>query len=402
VKRHVATTCLFLGLLAGLAAGQAAQVTTITGESFTGRLIRIADAAAEFVTVSGTRKLPARDLWQIRLTDSADPMEVPGQKVVVLTGPAAGVLAAQELSLQADKLSVESKLLGAVTIDVTAVAAIYLPRQDQKPRACQKTMQDMELPNVKKDYLLARNPKGNWVPVPGVLKGIASGKVTFEFSGEDRTVDLSSVQAIRLAAVPTAGPAPAGQLVGKDGSTVPFGSISLAGARVSIAAAGLKAQPADLAAVADIRFRSERCVYLSELAPAKVTQVGLFDVAFAFRRDRSSAGTPIQLDGRTYTRGIGLHSRCELSYDLGGKFLSFAALAGIDAAGGSRGNATLSLLGDGKPLIQPVKLTGSGKPVSLRCSLAGLKEFTLLVDFGDDGIDVGDHVSLADARLVKP
>ena len=142
--------------------------------------------------------------------------------------------------------------------------------------------------------------------------------------------------------------------------------------------------------------------WLADLTPAKIAQVGLFDVAFPFRRDLSSAGTPIRLAGQAYARGVGLHSRCELAYDLDGKFQTFVALAGLDHAGGNRGNATLTIRGDGKALGKPVKLTAAVKPVLIRQSVAGVKTLTVLVDFGDDGIDVGDHVSLVQARLIKP
>ena len=157
-----------------------------------------------------------------------------------------------------------------------------------------------------------------------------------------------------------------------------------------------------LAAVAEICFESERFVHLSDLTPSKVVQAGLFDTALRFRRDRSSAGTPIRLGGAAYAKGLGLHSRCELTYGVAGEYVTFAAVAGIDAAADRRGNATLKVLGDGKELIKPVKLVGGAPPVPVRCDLSGIKQLTILVDFGDDGIDVGDHVDLADARLVKP
>lgn len=399
---RIVIACLLLASAAGPSAGAEAQITTISGEGFAGRLIGISQAAAEFATASGVRKVAVRDLWQIRLADHENLLDAPGQKVVVLAGRTGGMLAAKSLAIKADKLLVESKLMGQVALDVTSVAAIYLPARDQTARSCRNTLEAMGLPQASQDCLIAKNPEGTWVPVPGVLKAIGPRKVTFEFSGEDRTIDLSSVQAVRLAPVPKPDAGAVGQLIGRDGSAVPFSSISLAGAQVSIAAARMKAGTVSLSAVAEIRFGSDRCVYLSDIAPAKVVQVGLFDVAFACRTDLSAAGKPIQLDGRTYARGLGLHSRCELTYDLAGKFATFAALAGIDAAGENRGNATLKILGDGKELIQPTKLTGSGKAAAIRCSVAGVKQFTILVDFGDDGIDVGDHVSLADARLIKP
>lgn len=60
------------------------------------------------------------------------------------------------------------------------------------------------------------------------------------------------------------------------------------------------------------------------------------------------------------------------------------------------------MLGDGKELIKPLKLAGGAQGVPVRCSLKGVKTLKIVVDFGDDGTDIGGHVSLAIARLVKP
>jgi len=37
----------------------------------------------------------------------------------------------------------------------------------------------------------------------------------------------------------------------------------------------------------------------------------------------------------------------------------------------------------------------------VRLSVQGVKTLTIRVEFGSDGVDVGDHVDIADARLVK-
>ena len=96
-----------------------------------------------------------------------------------------------------------------------------------------------------------------------------------------------------------------------------------------------------------------------------------------------------------------MHSRCELTYDLDGKYALFAAEAGIDNAGGKRGDATLKILGDEKELLKPTDLTGGKEALPIRCDVAGVKKLTILIEFGKDDIDVGDHVDLGEARLIK-
>ena len=376
------------------------RVTTVDGESFSGRLVSIARGEAIFRTAEASRSVPLTQMWSIRFGPHADLMARPGRTVVALTGEQR--LGAEGLTVREGKVSLETRLLGAVTVDMGAVRAVYLPRGDQLPRACRRRHRQMRLPEAGHDYLIAQNDKGQWVPAPGVLKSVVGRTVAFEFGGRDRTIALDSVRVIELARVAGDRAAPAGHLIGTDGSRVAFESLTFAGGSLSISAEGLEAKSVDLAAVAEVRFASGRCVHLADLTPAKVAQVGLFDVAFGFRRDASTAGGPLSLDGVTYARGLGLHSRCELTYDLDAAYETFAATAGIDDAAGGRGNATLTVLGDGRELIRPVKLTGAGGPVHVRCDVTGVKRLTILVDFGDDKVDVGDHVDLAEARLVKP
>ena len=387
-----------------LPAGPTAEVTTVAGEAFTGRLVRIEGGEAEFLTSAGSRKVPLRDLWRIRLARAGEVMTSAGAVVVALAAPKGAVLRVDGLSIADGRLHGHSALLGRFSLEMSRISAVYLPGKGQSPDDCRKALERLELPAGRRDYLLAEDQRGKLVPVPGVLKGISGGKVAFEFAGRERTMDLAAVRAIQLArvATPASRPVSLGRLVGRDGSVVPFTAITADGSRMTVTGPGLEASSTDLAAVAEIAFDAGRCVYLSELKPLKVAQVGLFDVVFPLGIDRSSAGGPIRLGGRSYARGLGLHSRCEVSYELDGNFAAFAALAGIDDAGGNRGNATLKLLGDGRELIKPLNLTAADGAVSIRCDLTGVKVLTILVDFGPDGVDVGDHVSLAEARLIKP
>ena len=51
--------------------------------------------------------------------------------------------------------------------------------------------------------------------------------------------------------------------------------------------------------------------------------------------------------------------------------------------------------------ILPLRLTGKDDPQLVRAKVAGVKKLTIRVDFGQDNLDVSDHVDLAAARLIK-
>ncbi len=410
--------CIILLLVAGVSVGEnpttapasaggdsskgMAKIVLIDGETFTARdIISVGKTEAVFRTADRTtRKVPIRNLWRIRFSDSLELMNRPSQKVITLVG--GGMVGVESIGMSGEKITAKCGLFGDAAFEMSSVAAIYLPKRGRRSTGLEKRCEEMSLRNSKQDYLVAEDKKGNWVPVPGALKTIEPEKITFRFNQSDRTVGMEFVRVIKLAKVSRKVVSPTGRIIGKDGSLVPFTSLKLDKSKLSITADGLTAGAVNLSAVAEIRFRSNRFVYLSDLKPEKIVQAGLFgDVVFPYRRDRSSAGGPLRVGKKTFAKGIGMHSRCELTYDLDGKFTLLAASAGIDLAGGKRGDATLKILGDGKELLKPVKLSGGKEALPIRCDVTGVKKLTVIVEFGKDGIDVGDHVDLGEARLIK-
>ncbi len=378
-----------------------AEIILVDGETFTARPVSVGKTEAVFLTAGRTtRKVPIRDLWRIRFSDSLDLMNRPGKKVITLVGE--GMVAVKSVGMSGEKITAKCDLFGDASFKMSSVATIYLPRRGRRPTGLEKRCEEMSLRNGKQDCLVAEDKKGNWIPVMGALRAVTPEKVTFRFNQTDRTVGMEYVRVIKLAKVSQKAVSPTGRIIGKDGSLVPFTSFKLAGSKLSITATGLVADAVNLPAVAEIRFRSDRFVYLSDLKSEKIVQAGLFgDTVFHYRRDRSSAGGPLRVGKKTYTKGVGMHSRCELTYDLAGKYVLFAASAGIDHASGKRGDATLKIIGDGKELLKSVKLTGQKEATPVRCDVTGVKKLTIVVGFGKDGIGVGDHVDLGEARLIK-
>jgi hypothetical protein len=116
---------------------------------------------------------------------------------------------------------------------------------------------------------------------------------------------------------------------------------------------------------------------------------------------RSVAGGALLLDGKQYLSGVGLHSQCELTYTLAGKYTLFVARAGINDAVRPAGEAILTILGDGKPLLKPTVLRGKEVSVPIRLDVKGVKKLTIRVGYGPDKIDAADHVDLVAARLIR-
>ena len=96
-----------------------------------------------------------------------------------------------------------------------------------------------------------------------------------------------------------------------------------------------------------------------------------------------------------------MHSRCVLTYDLGGRYSTFEALVGFDDAAKGRGRVDCRVFADGKEIYANPDLRASAPPVKLKLPVDGAEQLRLMVDFGR-GQDTGDRVIWANARLYRP
>lgn len=153
--------------------------------------------------------------------------------------------------------------------------------------------------------------------------------------------------------------------------------------------------------VVEFLFHSPRFTYLSDLQPATVEEVAFFDRTLPFRCDETLSGGPIRVGGHEYLKGIAMHSRCVLTYEIGGEYAEFLARLGFELPAGRLGRAAVRVAGDGKELFADGDFRAEAAPQPVRVSVTNVNELTLEVDFGEND-DVGDRVLWADARLVRP
>ena len=390
-------------LLAAAAPAAETTVETIDGRTFVGRLTAISAVGVTMVLKREPVVLAAADVGEIRFAvDLADPLAKRGQAVIRTRR--GGLLGVDDVAVDGGRLTGRSDLLGAIAVDVGRISAIVLPNRRTTPAAVEKIAATL-VAAADGDRLVVRAAPQEYVPVAGVLKSIAADKITFVYADEDRTIDTAKVVAVKLASVAGDRPQPRGVLLAADGTRLPFDAAELTAGAVGLRGTPVGDVSIPIDRIAAIRYHSGRVTYLSDLTPSAIEQTGAFGPVFTYRNDRSAANIPLQLDGRTYARGVGLHSRCTLTYNLAGaRYQTFVALVGIDDTARPRGDAVLTLSADGKPLAGPITLTGSGPAGTklthpIRLDVRGVKLLTIAVDFGAD-LDVGDHVNLADAKLI--
>lgn len=158
-----------------------------------------------------------------------------------------------------------------------------------------------------------------------------------------------------------------------------------------------------LDAVFEIRVLRGRAVFLSDLPPLEAKQTPFLAGAreWPLQRDRSVAGRPLRLGGREFPKGLGMHSRSTVTYELSGKYRAFHAIVGLDDTTVGEGTAACVVEVDGRRVFEESKLsrqTGAKRLPVL--DVVGAKRLTLTVDFGQLG-DSQDHVDWCDAVLLR-
>ena len=162
------------------------------------------------------------------------------------------------------------------------------------------------------------------------------------------------------------------------------------------------------AAIRRVDLTAGKLAYLSDLEPVATKwtpyigggdELPLLEVMFRPRRDRAMDGGPLRLGGREHSKGLAIHSRTLLTYDMRGKYRRFKALAGIDDRMRDRGHVELVIKGDGRQIYKGI-IQGKDDPLALDLDVSKVRRLEILVDYGED-LDIADHLNLIEARVIK-
>ena len=258
----------------------------------------------------------------------------------------------------------------------------------------------------RRDVILSRN--GDLASGSLISIDRASNRIRLQVEGKDQELELSKVAAIGfntdLARVRRA-KGPFFRLVLADGTRLSASSVSFDGKawKATTLFSDSLSMPAEQ--IVSIDVEQGMAVLLSQQKPTKYQYQSSDGESVSWTADRCVSGAPLRLKTAlgesTFDRGIGLHSECTITYALAGKYRRFEASVGLDARTGTRGDAVLAVLVDGKERELPRggRLVFSEGPLALQLDVTGAKELTIVVRPGRGGT-VQDHVNLVDALLI--
>jgi hypothetical protein len=240
--------------------------------------------------------------------------------------------------------------------------------------------------------------------VDGVVERLNADGIRIQSAegADSRTIGWDAVERVELAneaTKPVSGLSAILRLV--DGSIVRADKLHWEGgtASANLVAGGSVRVPIEV--IRAIEVAGGRRDWLSDLEPIAYEHRPQLGPDFPLGRDVSCLGGPLRAGGRTFDRGVGLHSACRAEWKLDRRYVRLRGLVAIDDSAGPLADATLRVIVDGREATRLERLRHGEPPRSLDVDLSKGESLVIEVDYGENA-DVQDRINLLDAALIRP
>jgi hypothetical protein len=160
-------------------------------------------------------------------------------------------------------------------------------------------------------------------------------------------------------------------------------------------------------AVSKFDFAAGSVKYLSDLDPVGLDLSGT--ETHKYQRDGNLDRRMIELltdpatgKTETFAKGLTLHAKTMITYELKGQYKSFRALAGVDADKLNEAPSAVKVtIDDGTQVLYKGTIKKGDKPIDLNLSVQGVDRLKITVESDAPGLDLGNQVSLGNARVLK-
>ncbi len=249
----------------------------------------------------------------------------------------------------------------------------------------------------------------NSSPAAGATNVMVTSRVTAVFS---EAMDAATLNTATMLLRPTASATPVAATVTYDAVTR---TVTLAPSQALSTSVGytatVKGGPAGVKDLAGNPLAADRTWTFQTAATSANTRY-LSDLTWTsatngwgpVERDTSNGdsaagdGLPIQLNGVTYPKGLGVHAPSDVRFPLGGACSTFQAAIGVDDETGAEGSVNFQVWADGAQLFGSTLMTGATATALVNVDISGRNELRLVVTDGGDNVGF-DHADWADARI---
>ena len=393
---RILAVCVFISVaIASLNASAAPQpplLVPVDGEPFHAKLTAVdANWKLTFDVAGKSRTLAAADL-----VEWGHPAELRKGPVIVFAD--GGRLVAAVAEADKTRLSVNSRLLGALKLPLDSLAGIVL-RAPPTAQELDALLDRINEGHGRRDRAILDNGD----EVAGLIESLSGEKLSIK--GDLGLVDLAMPRvvavifnpALRQPGAARTGAAWAGF---SDGTRLLAAGMTLKNGEIALTELGGATWKAKAVDLVFLMPQSDRAVFLSDIRPDEYRFLPYLDLKWPYRTDRNVTGGQLRSGGRLYLKGLGVHSAARLSYKLDRPWSRFQAEIGIDDSTGARGSVGFRVFVDGKVKYASPAIRGGMSPQAISVDLANAKQLDLVVDYGESG-DVLDHADWLNARLVK-
>lgn len=369
------------------------QVVPIEGVPFAAELVAATVDRQLIFRAPGQRKMAVSEI--VRWGHCPEP----GQQTVIALLDS-GLLVADVITIDKDRLTAESETLGEVQLPLDVLAGIiFRPPWELMRR--DSLLERVLSAREESDRLLLRNGD----ELNGLLESLEHGKLKLRTAVG--FLDFKTEDAIAI----VFNPALRRKLdKGKqfqmwagltDGSRLLAERLMLNEERMTVETLGqrLTGRPQGLVFLQPMS--GDRVVYLSDLQPDEYRHTPLLELSRPYQRDRNVAGGLLRCGKKLYLKGLGVHAAARLVYALSKTNAKrFEALIGIDDSTDGGGSVQFRVLVDGQEKYASPTVRGGEPPLPVSVDVSGGKRLELLVDYGEQG-DVLDRADWLEARLTK-
>lgn len=379
---------ILFSTIASASRAENADLHLLDGSVVTGQIAAI---GSREVQLEGATAVPLDQILWVAFPDRQILSEPPKARIALRGG---GLLLAQDVVTDERVATVTLKADHVLSVPLDRVASILLGSPD--PAAVERWLASARA-DRQTDLLVAIRGTER-AELQGVVGPLTSQRLSFELEGEPIAVKRDRVFALYLGStVPP--PGSLAEIQDTAGNVWPADRLEWRENRLAAASPAYGEIVLPAREVVRIDFSKQRVAFLSDLEPSILEHVPFFDVAYDIGKDKGLGGAPIRIAGVTFAKGLVIHSKTTLTYDLAGQYRRFACAVGIESTAGDHGDALVQITGDGKTLWEG-RVRGGDPAVPLDLPLDGVARLVIVVDYGSLA-DIGDHVAFGDARLLR-
>lgn len=379
-------------------------VTTLDNDSFNGELAAISTESITIQSSGEERTIPVDKLMLVNFSDTAMKTNLPASRITLVDGSSIGF---ETVFVENNDLKTATVAFGEQLFPQTSVQSIRWGALDEK---VSESWSDLKTRDARDDLLVFR--KGDVLDyVSGPVTNISEKGVTVTVRGRDLTAPMERVFGIIYANRSPINNPGIGLVRNTIGDQLKAKSLKLSEETFGFVLMTGTELSSKLTEITEIDFGGGRIRFLADLPFDDTTSVAPdkdFPVVW-FTAKNSPAGSggrrPLIIDGKSYQRGLWMHSGATVRFRLNREFSELRALAGFDQTHINRmprvkPKVKLIVEGDGETLFEQ-EFDWNDPPAKLNINLSNVRELQIRVASLGAGQGILEHFALGDAQVIK-